>query len=86
MRDIRFLFMGRVQQVKRFPSLIPQLPNHSNMNTEKTFTTSILSNGHSYSDFLPIGTQLVNDWGKTVTVVGHQVSEIDPPETEPYDC
>jgi hypothetical protein len=56
------------------------------MNTEKTFTTSVLSNGHSYSDFLPIGTQIVNDWGKTVTVVGHQVWEIDPPETEPYDC
>jgi hypothetical protein len=56
------------------------------MNNEKYFIKSVFSNGHTDYDFLPIGTEIVNHWGKTVTVVGHQVWEVDPPETEPYDC
>ena len=56
------------------------------MNNKKYFIKSVFSNGHTAYDFLPIGTEIVNHWGKTVTVVGHQVWEVDPPETEPYDC
>jgi hypothetical protein len=58
----------------------------TNMNNKKYNITSVLSNGHGIQDFVPIGTQMINDWGKTVTVVGYQLWDADPQETEPYGC
>ena len=56
------------------------------MNTTNIRTESVLSNGHIYPQYLPIGTQLVNHWGKTVTVVAHHYYDMNAEPTEPYGC
>ena len=55
------------------------------MGTENIITESVLSNGHIYPEFLPVGHSYVNEWGKCVSVVSHRTIEPMTPEEEIRD-
>ncbi len=55
------------------------------MNTSSIETESVLSNGHIYPEFLPIGSWYVNEWGKAVTVVSHRFIEPMTPDEMALD-